>query len=361
MRTVIICNEKLILERLTKHLKKANITPLGSFPTFQTGFNCIILEHPDVVFFCTFDGETNEYQKRIKAILPDVVFICFTMNSSCLKDINTEYVEYMLLALKDYKPEIVNIVKRSEKHEKPGSTPKIKCFGFFRIIVGDHEIKFATRRVRELLAFLLCHHNRTVYREDILQALFHSGDDKRDANNFRVTLYRLRSSLAAAKISDEYISIDEDYAVQIPPGICDLVDLLDFIQVNKGVSDSNVAQAKRVIDAFDGELFGDIDTPWVTDMREFVMIRMEELMLNTAQFLINTKQHMKEAEHILTRLLEFNDLSERSYMMLLELYIRRCEKVKFIYTYKRYARTMKLEFDSEPEQKYTRYYKSLIK
>jgi two-component SAPR family response regulator len=363
MRTVIICSDKTVNDEARRYLEKSDIILLGCFSTLSMGYDCIVFEHPDIVFLREYDDETLEYRRRIKILFQDILFICCSFHMRYLQSIDTQSVEYLLLALReDYPPDIVNIIRVFYKNENRSTEiPQIKCFGHFRINVKNREIKFATRKVRELLAFLLCQHGRLIYREDILRALFHSGDEKKDANNFRVTMHRLRESLAEVNIGNEYIMIDEFYSVQIPQGICDLVDLLDFIHVNKGVDENNIAEAQNIIDSIEGELFGDIDTPWVTDMREFVMIRIEELMLKTAQFYINTNVHMKTAEQILTRLIDINDLSERSYMMLLDLYIRCGEKMKYIYMYKRYARTLKIEFDSEPELRYTRYYNRLIK
>ena len=363
MRTVIICSDKTVIDEAKRYLEKSGITILGSFPTLTMGYGCIILEHPDIVFLSQYDDETLEYRKKIKAELQDVLFICCSFSMRYLQSIDAQSIEYLLHALQeDYPPDVVNIIRVFYKSENNTiNIPRIKCFGHFGIVMNDREIKFATRKVRELFAFLLCHHSRLVYREDILRALFNSGDEKKDANNFRVTMHRLRTSLAEAKIGNEYIRINEDYSVHIPQGICDLVDLLDFIHQNRVVDESNINLAQIIIDSVEGELFGDIDTLWVTDMREFVMIKIEDLMLNTAQFYINTNVQLKTAEQILTRLIEINDVSERGYMMLLDFYIRCSEKMKYIYMYKRYSRTLKLEFGSEPESRYTRYYNRLIK
>ena len=361
MRTVIICSDKTVVEEAERCLEKSSITILGSFSGLSAGYGCIVLEHPDLVFLCEYDEETLELRKKIKAIYEDIVFICCA--NQMRRNTDVRPVDSVLSSLPEgYPAEIINIIRIFYKcGTGGGQIPHIRCFGHFRIIMNSQEIKFATRKVRELLAFLLCQHGRLIYREDILRTLFNSGDDKKDANNFRVTMHRLRASLADASIGSEYIKINEDYSVLIPCGICDLVDFLDFIRGNRAVDEDNIAEAQQIINSLDGELFGDIDTPWVTDMREYVTLRIEELMLNTAQYYIDANVNLKTAEQILTRLIEINDLSERSYMMLLDLYIHSSEKTKYIYTYKRYARTLKLEFDSEPEVRYARYYNRLIR
>lgn len=358
MRTIIISADQTVLDKTTVFLRRYGTVVLGAFFTPLDAYECIVSQKPDFIVFDigSVKDDDNRLIRSFEASVSNVLIIY--INSTQLRHpsiVGDNTARFML------QPFSANWESVKTENQAAPDTLTIKCFGKFQIIRNNREIKFVTKKVRELFSFLLCHYNRYICREDIMRALFNSGDRQSDSNNFRVTMHRLRSALEKADISKSQIRIDENYAVHIARGVCDLVDLIDFVQEGKTINEKNIAWAHYIINSIQGELFRDIDTLWLVDIRELIMVQIEELMLSTAQYYMKSANGQEVAERILKRLIDINDVSEASYMTLLDLYIKTSNKAKYTYLYKRYARMLKLELNSVPERKYMRYYISFNK
>jgi two-component SAPR family response regulator len=346
----------MVLDKTTAFLRRYGAVILGAFLSPGEAYCCITNRKPDLIVLDVGLNKGNEcdFIQSFEASVSGVLIIYINsrqlFNPSIIDDATARF---RLLPFLDT---IASV--KTDIHGVPDSL-SIKCFGRFRIVKNNKEFKFATKKVCELFAFLISHYNRNVYREDILRALFNSGDRQRDSNNFRVTMYRLRSALSKANISKQQLLIDKNYAVHMTRGLCDLVDFIDFMKEGKAVSDHNITWVNRIIDSIEGELFSDIDTLWLTDIREYTSVHIEELMISTAQYYMKSPEGQEAAERILKKLLHINDVSEACYMALLDLYIATGKKNKYGYLYKRYANILRKELNSVPDRKYTRYYLEL--
>lgn len=234
--------------------------------------------------------------------------------------------------------------------------PFVKCFGRFAFHLGNQEIKFSTQKARDIFVYIICNQHRQITREELINVFFNTGDDKKDANNLRVTVFRIRQTLLQACISKDHVLIKDDFSVKTAPGICDVTDFLNFIDKNKVIEKSNIAEANKISDLITGEVLSDIDALWVTDLREYIMVEAENLMIKMAMYYDYITYKPLKAEYILIKLIEMNPLSENGHLALLDLCIRTNNRGKYIYYYRRYRETIRKDLDCEPEEKYREYY-----
>jgi two-component SAPR family response regulator len=177
----------------------------------------------------------------------------------------------------------------------------------------------------------------------------------KDANNLRVSMFRIRNTLREAGVGKNQLLIREDFSVGIADGGCDIVDFQRFIRNNPGINAENIAWAEKIADLADAELLTDIDALWITEKREWVMVETEKLFINMTIYYLSGGFYGK-AEAKLLRLLSLNPISERAYRRLLDLYIRTGNTLKYRSCYERYHDVEITEFGERPSKIYEDFY-----
>lgn len=363
MRAVLIDDDFHSLHMLANLLDKCNVDIIATFASPFDGYNYIVREKPDVVFLEVDlpDIDGLELGIAIHKSLPLVSIVYVTSYSQySLKAYEAHPIDYILKPIDEERlKKTIEFIKRSlrARGREQESKLKIKCFGRFEVFNDKKPVKFTTAKAQELLAFLICNVNRGIDRTGLMDLLFDRCDEKKRTNHFRVTLCRLRKSLAAANIKREQLVITNDCAIQIADGICDYVDFSNFLLRNKTINSHNADQAMKIIDTFHQDLLIDIDALWVMEFREYIAVQAEELMHKTAMHFMSISK-IDQAEKILIKLVEMNSVSELGWMALLDLYVKAEMPEKYTYYYRRYAKLMNEELNMKPDRKYTELYNS---
>jgi len=230
--------------------------------------------------------------------------------------------------------------------------PAIRVIGTFSVrSASGGVLRFPTRRTRDLLAYLLCFHERRTGREEILARLFPGPDPGKAHNNLYVTMHRLRGLLAGADIMEGGLVFRTDGSLQIGDGICDYVDLRRFMRANAVIRDDNAARALQLSRGIRGGLLDGIDTGWATETRLWFLKQCERLMLQTAAH-ETAHGRVREAEEVLTLLMGLDGYAEPAYLALMDLYMERGDNEAFRRIYTSYRQVMVTELDLAPEPKY---------
>jgi len=182
------------------------------------------------------------------------------------------------------------------------------------------------------------------------------GDNsEKNANNLRVTLFRIKNAFHETGVGKEKFLIREDLSVEIADGVCDVVDFQRFIKNNLRINAGNIAQAEKINDSVSGELLADIDTLWITEKREWVTAQTEMLLVNMSIYYLSGG-FLEQAEAALLSLIRLNPISEQGYHRLLDLHMRAGDTLKYCYCYERYLEMTEKEFGVQPPNIYANYY-----
>lgn len=362
MKVVLIDDERPALDELAYLLEGYHAQVAGKFLDPLEGYQFVLQEKPDVVFLDIDMPGMNGIKlgMKIQENLPGIIIVFVTAYSQYALEAFQSYpLDYILKPIEQERllktlQHISSRLKLSGERSK--SAVHIKCFGKFEMSSGAEVVKFTTQKSRELLAYLLSRTDQAVYKDELIHCLFGTKDDKKGLNNLRVTLYRLRNTLAAYAIDKGDLLIKEDYSVAIKNGLCDFTDFCRFIRDNLIIDNSNILEAEIIIAAYKGELFSDIDALWLEEKRQWIAVRMEEMIVKAAAFrLLNGGR--REAEQLLLRLIELNPLSEQGYPLLLDLYIREEDIFNFEMHYRHYARLL-AELHIPVDENYCNFYSS---
>lgn len=366
MKIVIIDDEALAIDEICYFLKDYPVEIIGKYRNPIKALEGIAVDNPDVIFVDIDMPNMKgiELSKRIKAILPNCINIFVTAYSNyaleaysahpfdyMLKPINKDYFAQMMCYLVKY----FETMKQHQRCMDDKNEITIKCFEKFDILNKNGEmVKFATKKSRELMVYLLCHVDKPIYRDEILEELFPQIDYEKALNNFYVTLHRIKHALKEAEVDRNSLLFDE-YSITIGDGICKYVDFCRFIRRNKIIDDSCIEAAEHIIENYNGELFTDIDTSWIDENRKWHEIQMESIMLDYAQFYIGKRQYEK-AENTYKKLVQINNMSVLGYENLLDLYIKLDDRARYRSCYKKYQILMKEEFDVKVDKVYVDFY-----
>ena len=363
LRAVLVDDERPALDELAYLLKKNSVAVIGSFQNTVGVLEFIAQKEPDLVFL---DIELREMsgidfgvnlQNRIENTA--IIFV-------------TAYSEYALEAFRAYpqdyitKPIDEERLQRTLRHLQETKVCRraggykdklyIRCFGKFEITCGNNKVKFPTKKTRELLAYLLCNEGTIIYRNDLARILFGNEDEGRNANNLRVTLFRVKNALREAGISQEQFLVREDFTLEIADGVCDILDFMRFVSNNPGINSGNIIQAEKIAGMVNGELFIEIDAIWITEKLERIMVLAEELFINMSVYYLSGG-NPERAETVLLHLLALEPLSVQGYHRLLDLYMQTRDTLKYRSCFERYRKVAEKEYKERPLKFYEEYYK----
>jgi len=361
LRAVIIDDERPALDELSYLLKEDSVEVIATFQNTEGALEFILTTKPDVVFLDIEMRGINgiefgvELQNRTEKTA--VIFV-------------TAYPEYALEAFRAYpldyivKPVDEERLARTLRHIQEtlvhsagagGGNLYIQCFGKFEITFGDNKVKLPTKKTRELLAYLICNKGTMIYRDDLIQLVFGSDDSGKDANNLRVSLFRIRNAFREAGVGKDRFLIRDDFSVDIADEVCDIADFQAFLKNNLRITASNIGQAEKIANLLNGELLTEIDSLWVTEKRELVMSQAEELIINMSIFHLSAG-FTEQAEAALLRVIFLNPVSEPGYSRLLDLYMRTGSVFKYRFCYERYCEMTEKEFGERPPKIYADFY-----
>jgi Response regulator containing CheY-like receiver and SARP domains len=359
MRAVIIDDEYPAIDELKYFLLKNNAEVIGAFTEPFEGLDFIRREKPDAVFLDIDMPEISgiELGIRIQETLPRVTVIFVTAYPQyALEAYKAHPVDYIMKPVEEERfSQTMRFIEHNfELHNKQKTRPaQVLCFGEFAVI-GSTPVRFAYQKSRELLAYLICNADRTVYKDELIMALFGGQDMKKAFNYLRVTLYRLRNALMSHDIEKNEMLIKEDYSIEVSNGVCDYIDFCRFVNTNRRIDSGNVKEAQRLISLYKGDLFVDFEQTWAEERRQWASVRIEELMIKTLAYYL-AKERGREAEQLLLRLIEINPLSEQGYTLLMDLYLVRGDNINFKLYFNRYKKAMK-ELQEPISKKYSDHY-----
>lgn len=236
----------------------------------------------------------------------------------------------------------------------------INCFGRFQLLLANSEgeIKWGTRRVKDLFLYLIDCGEVPATHNDLLTAVFGRSKGKNNDNNLYVTIHKLRQLLHKIDPEGAYLRLNNDMVLKIAPGICDYTDFMEFVRDNMVINSHNSTTAAAALQLCCGRYLPELYEPWADETANMVEIEYERIALGLVTVYINSDNYA-EAEALLLNLIARNPLSEEGFTNLLDIYIKIKRNQDFGPVYEQYTRMLKKEFGENPPGKYRLHYQTL--
>lgn len=291
MKVVIVDDEALAIDELCTHLSSYTVEIVGKYMDSTKALDNILIDSPDVVFIDIDMPEMNgiDLAYHIQNIKFDIIIIFVTAYPQyAMEAFRVHALDYVLKPLRissfattmDYvfkQFELIQLKRINEKKDKF----LINCMGRLEVVNQNQEVmKFSTQKSKELLSYILCNAEGPIYRDDLISQVFSGEKPENALNNYYVTLYRLRNSLANFGFTEDIFVIKKNYEIYIRDGVCDFIDFKRFFKRYVKTKREHIEEADKFIAAYYGELFKDMDFDWTISAREWMKDSMEELMID---------------------------------------------------------------------------------
>ncbi len=363
MRVYIVDDEEYCLGDLKWRLHKyPDIEITGAFTDPNAALAAAGESCPDAAFLDIdmpkLDG--LELALKIQAQCPGVIVIFVTAHAQyALEAFRAFPLDFLLKPVKEARmDETIEHLRAQHTLLHPATAPesrvRIRCFGSFELTAGD-EIKWGTRRVRELFLYLLDRRGAAPSKDEMLSALFGGQTDKNAAHNLYMTIYRLRSLLSALDAEGKYIRMTDDYSLTVATGVCDYADFMAFAQGSPVISAKNAAEAARALNLYKGPYLESECCEWASETAHETETEYERIALGLAGYHALAGR-VPEAEGVLGAMLTRNPLSADGYAALLDLYIEDGNRAAYCERYEQYVRMLKHELRVKPQAKYREHF-----
>ncbi|MCE5189136.1 MAG: response regulator [Eubacteriales bacterium] len=366
MNAFVIDDEPLCLEDIVWQLSRySDIELKGSYGDPLEASEAICALRPDVVFLDIDMPKMNGFElaQEIQAQSTGTIVIFVTAYKKyALEAYNAYPLDFLVKPVsKTRLDETIEHLRRQYRLLHPTiekqSGFRIKCFGSFEIIT-DSDARFPTRRVKELLLYLISRRGVAATREEMLDALFDRSNDRNSVNNLYVTLSRLRVLLNCWDGGQSRIRLTSDNALLIAPGVCDYIDFITFARQHASISRESAGDAARLLKECAAPFLVNEPYEWCVDNGEEVETEYERIALELGDCYI-AENRLEEAASVLTALLARNPLSTDGYASLLRIFMKTGDRASFATRYREYARMLKNEFSLKPEAVFRDFYATL--
>lgn len=359
MRVFIVDDEQPSLDELSWRLRKyPDIEIAGTFTEPGAALTAASESRPDAAFLdIDMPGLSGlELALKIQAQCPGIIVIFVTAHAQYALDAYKSYpLDFLLKPVKEARlDETIEHLRAQHKLLNRASAPegriKVRCFGAFELLAAE-EVKWETRRVRELFLYLIDLRGTAPVKDEMLRALFDDQDGKSTAVNLRMTIYRLRGLLCALDAEGQSLKMGDDYRLTVAPDVCDYTDFMAFAQGNPVISAKNAVEAARALNLCGGPYLAGEGCEWALESAREVEAEYERIALGLAAC-HRLAGRIPEAEGILNALLTQNPLSAEGYAALLDLYMEGGNHAAYCERYEQYVRMLKKEYRLKPEAKY---------
>ncbi len=363
MKAYLIDDEQPCLDDLAWQLSKyPDVEVGGIFTNSLEAVAVINNEQPDVVFLDIDMPYVNglEIAQMIQAQHTGVIVIFVTAYTQYALDAYKSYpLDFLIKPVPDDRlNEMITHLRKQYALLHPQEKQdvlKIKCFGPFEVLFSG-EVRFPTRRVKELLLYLIGRHGVAATRSEMLSALFAGRSDLNTLNNLYVTLSRLKTLLDSWDNSRKLVRLTEDNALLIAPGVCDYTDFMCFAKQNAALSQKTTVEAARILALCKGPYLEKETYDWAAENALEVEDEYERIALALAAFYV-VQDRFVDAESVLCELLAHIPLCSDGYTAILDLYIKNGNHTSFIVRYEEYTRMLKREFQLKPLDIYRNHYR----
>lgn len=367
MRVLLVDDEQPALEEMEYLLHQyAAVEIVGMIQDGREVLKQVNQQKPDAVFLDIDMPGANglELALKIQELHAGIVIVFVTAYSEYALDAFRAYpLDYILKPVKKKRLDstMQHLIEQVEKLRPDchlQTKARIRCFGNFDVYTEDDEkrqIKFTTRKMKEMFAYLVSNFGRQVSRQELLQNIFSGNEDKKTINLLHVTAYKLRHALESIGIDREDVIISGNYCMQTAEGVCDYIDFVNFTQNNSLIDQQNLADAERIAELYKGAFLENEEYLWAEEIRTETELKLENLLIGIANYCFETcRAH--QGEKALVKLLHFDPLSETGNHALLDFYMKSGNTLKFREHYKKYEALMKEEFHLAPERQYIKFF-----
>lgn len=365
MRAIAVDDEKLGLGRIVRLLKGSEyFSCVKGYTKPEEAIKYFEEDNADIAFLDIEMPEMNGLQlsETLMERNPrlEVVFVT-AYDKYALQAFEINAIGYLLkpVELKKINDKIERILIRQKgvKIQEKLNVIYIQTFEHFLVSFDKsmkNTIKFRTEKAKELLGYLLSYQGKPVSKDKIIYTLWPDMEPERAAKNFHTTCYYIRKVFKNLGVNNLILRKQNGYSINEE---CIASDLSIFCNAMEQISKENprIETIKTAFFEYNGAYLENEDYLWAVEKQSYYEDCYESMGIFLEEYYKSTKQTDK-AENVLRHLLSVNPLSEKACVKLIELYMKKGDKLKAKKVYK----TLQKNFDDEVGKEILNYLDKLI-
>lgn len=365
MRAIVVDDEYLALESMTRLLQRFEVTVAGAFQDPREALNRQQEIGAEVAFVDIEMPEVNglELAARLQAEQPDLQIVFVTAYEQyAIEAFELAAIDYLLkpIQLKRLETTIQRLrSRRAEIASEPVSSamPTICFFHHLSFLdAGGNplQITWRTAKARELLAYLIHSGNKTPSKEELLDRLWPDIDPDKSVTHLHTTIYQVRQSMKQVGIPLTLHYKEGRYYIELGGTNVDVSQWEKSLR--EAVETDDIATIHHLLTQdYRGDFLETEAYMWAESERE----RLRALWLDNAIKAVarlETSGSTGDAISLYQQMQRRYPENEESYFGLMRLYGKLGNGTEVHQQYAKLAAMLEEDFDEEPSEDVERWY-----
>lgn len=325
LRAVLVDDEPMALDMLEITLRSiGGVEVVGRFINPRAAIAALPPLEADIVLLDIEMPELNGIAtaEQMIAICPTIEIIFVTAYSRyAVEAFEANALDYLLKPISqarlrktmeryiryrgEQKREAVEVLQGSA-----GGCMYINVMGNVEVYNVDGQlVKWRTRKVKELFAYLWHHQGAPVQRNKIIEDLWADMPNDRVHTTLHTTLYQVRTTFKQLGYPGAVTFANERYRLKLPELKCDLAELEQLME-------ASWASHERLVELYRGDYMEEGDYAWAGSKRD----QVRSAYIRTLEGRCLEGRCGEEMEMVLKKLIELEPYAEKYYLPLLQHY-----------------------------------------
>lgn len=336
MKVILVDDEPLAIEMLEILLAKIDSMDIvGKYTDPEKAFSALAHIDVEVAFLDMEMGSTHglQFAEKLISKYPHIEVIFVTAYPQFALDaFEVSAIDYILKpvnplrlkkAVKKVRERIVSYRENRETIDVNEQRLFVQTLGTFKLFTHDNnEVKWRTKKAKELFAYLFNRREQAVSREHIMEELWGDLPEDRASNLMHTTIYQVRKAIKDVGFENPITLVNELYTLDVPLK-SDLEQLESIFQSTHILSDD----VQKAISLYVGDYLGEEDYRWAYSVQA-------EIRQSLLTFL---ESHIKSAKDslqvCLEKMSELEPFNEQYAYLLLDYYGTKRSTKSFVALY----------------------------
>lgn len=365
IKAILVDDERPALKGLEFQLKKhPEIAVVGMYTNPLEAISDIESIKPQVVFLDinmpSLRGTDAASKILDQSPETDIVFVT-AFDQYAIEAFELHAIDYILKPV-DEKRLAKTIERLMKKPPIADSNNKgrllIKCLGGLVVTWENKKpIKWRTEKTKEIFAFLLHNHGKTISKDKLLDNLWPDDLSERATRQLYNGIYYIRKALEEYGIDRRLVHIDGDYNLRLDSEVG--LDVRQLYCNKPHIENDSLDFLEKLEELYTGDYFEGEYYPWADYEREKLIKIYNQYLIRLADKYYSMG-YMDKSERALMKAYSKNPYDESITEGLLRLYINTGEKSKAARHFSLFYKLLSEELGIKPNNKIQEIYRTII-